>query len=191
MFDKLIGLIQEFWHLLIPFYIIDMWEKGLHLRLGKFHSIAEPGLHFKIPFFDSTWHQTIVTQSIHLHPQSITSLDYRNIVVRAIVRYDICDTFLFLTKLAHPTDVLIDTTGAMIREIIEERNWEDLVDIEDELTMEHNKSTLNGKNKSKLKNTKNKLKNLNSSGNDNKNEDVNITKETVIEIESMDHNKET
>jgi len=29
---------------------------------------------------------------------------------------------------------LIDTTGAMIREIIEERNWNDLVDVEEELT---------------------------------------------------------
>jgi regulator of protease activity HflC (stomatin/prohibitin superfamily) len=134
MFDKLITLLQSFWQQLSPFYIVDMWEKALHLRFGKFHSISEPGLHFKIPFIDSIWHQTVVTQSIHLHPQSITSLDYKNIVVRAIVRYDICDAFLFLTKLAHPTDVLVDTTGAMIREIIEERNWEDLFDIEDELT---------------------------------------------------------
>lgn len=134
MFDKLITLLQEFYQQLNPFVIIDMWEKGLHLRMGKFHDIKEPGLHVKIPFIDSVWKQTVVTQSIDLRPQSITSADYRNIVVKAIVRYNISDAFLFLTKLAHPTDVLIDTTGAMIREIIEERNWEDLVDVEDELT---------------------------------------------------------
>lgn len=134
MFDKLITLIQQFGHSISPVFVVDMWEKALVLRLGKFEDIKEPGLHWKIPFVDSVWHQTVVTQSIHLHPQSITSLDYKNIVVRAIVRYDIKDCFLFLTKLAHPTDVLVDTTGAMIREIIEERNWEDLVDIEVELT---------------------------------------------------------
>ena len=134
MFDKLIALVQQFGHSMSPVFIVDMWEKALVLRLGKFQDIKEPGLHWKIPFADSVWHQTIVTQTIHLHPQSITSLDYKNIVVRAIVRYDISDTYLFLTKLAHPTDVLIDTTGAMIREIIEERNWEDLVDVEIELT---------------------------------------------------------
>ena len=134
MFDKLIALIQQFGHAMSPVFVVDMWENALVLRFGKFDDIKEPGLHWKIPFVDSVWHQTIVTQSIHLHPQSITSLDYKNIVVRAIVRYDINDTYLFLTKLAHPTDVLVDTTGAMIREIIEERNWEDLVDIEVELT---------------------------------------------------------
>ena len=134
MFDKLIQLIQQFGHAMSPVFIVDMWEKALVLRFGKFEDIKDPGLHWKIPFVDSVWHQTIVTQSIHLHPQSITSLDYKNIVVRAIVRYDIKDCYLFLTKLAHPTDVLVDTTGAMIREIIEERNWEDLVDIEVELT---------------------------------------------------------
>lgn len=134
MFDKLITLLQEFYQQLNPFVIIDMWEKGLHLRMGKFHDIKEPGLHVKIPFIDSVWKQTVVTQSLDLRPQSITSADYKNIVVKAIVRYNISDAFLFLTKLAHPTDVLIDTTGAMIREIIEERNWDDLVDVEDELT---------------------------------------------------------
>ncbi len=134
MFDKLITIIQQFGHAISPVFVVDMWEKALVLRFGKFEDIKDPGLHWKIPFVDSVWHQTVVTQSIHLHPQSITSLDYRNIVVKAIVRYDIKDCFLFLTKLAHPTDVLVDTTGAMIREIIEERNWEDLVDIEVELT---------------------------------------------------------
>lgn len=134
MFDKLITLLQEFYHQLNPFVIIDMWERGLHLRMGKFHDIKEPGLHIKLPFLDSVWKQTVVTQSLDLRPQSITSADYKNIVVKAIVRYHIFDAFLFLTKLAHPTDVLVDTTGAMIREIIEERNWEDLVDIENELT---------------------------------------------------------
>jgi regulator of protease activity HflC (stomatin/prohibitin superfamily) len=134
MFDKLILVIQQFGNSLLPFFVVDMWEKALVLRLGKFKDIKEPGFHWKIPFVDSVWQQTVVTQSIHLQPQSITSLDYKNIVVRAIVRYDIKDCFLFLTKLAHPTDVLIDTTGAMIREIIEERNWEDLVDVEIELT---------------------------------------------------------
>jgi regulator of protease activity HflC (stomatin/prohibitin superfamily) len=134
MFDKLITLLQEFYHQLNPFVIIDMWERGLHLRMGKFHDIKEPGLHIKLPFLDSVWKQTVVTQSLDLRPQSITSADYKNIVVKGIVRFHVFDTFLFLTKLAHPTDVLIDTSGAMIREIIEERNWEDLVDIENELT---------------------------------------------------------
>jgi regulator of protease activity HflC (stomatin/prohibitin superfamily) len=134
MFDKLITLLQEFYHQMSPYYIVDMWEKGLHLRMGKFYDIKDPGIHFKLPFLDSVWKQTVVTQSLDLRPQSITSADYKNIVVKAIVRYNISDAFLFLTKLAHPTDVLIDTTGAMIREIIEERNWEDLVDVEDELT---------------------------------------------------------
>ena len=98
MFDKLITLLQEFGMQLSPIYIIDMWEKGLHLRFGKFHTISDAGIHLKIPFFDSVWKQTVVTQSIHLHPQSITSLDYKNIVVKAIVRYDIADAYLFLTK---------------------------------------------------------------------------------------------
>ena len=34
------------------YYTIDANERGVVLRFGKFHTLVEPGLHFKIPFID-------------------------------------------------------------------------------------------------------------------------------------------
>ena len=32
------------------FYIVESEEQAVVLRFGKFHTITDPGLHFKIPF---------------------------------------------------------------------------------------------------------------------------------------------
>jgi len=136
MFDKLIALLQQFWDNLIFVYIIDMWEEGIVLRAGKFHKVVKSGIYLKIPFIDSVWKHSVITQSIDIPPQSVTTADNYNVVVKGIIRFTISDIKLFLTTITQPTDVLIDTTGGMIRNIIEETRWQDLVDIDKKLTFQ-------------------------------------------------------
>jgi regulator of protease activity HflC (stomatin/prohibitin superfamily) len=134
MFDKLIAIIQQFGAAALPIFIVDMWEMSIVLRAGNFLKIAKPGLHFKIPFIDSVWKHTIITQSLHIPTQSITTCDNENVVVKGIIRFRIGDIKLFLTTITEPKDVLIDTTAGMIREIIENTDWEDLVEVDEKLT---------------------------------------------------------
>lgn len=136
MFDKLITLLQSFGAGLSPIFVIDMWEEGIVLRAGKFLRVVKPGLYFKIPFLDTVWKHSVITQSIDIPPQSVTTADNYNVVVKGIIRFTISDIKLFLTTITQPTDVLIDTTGGMIRNIIEETKWQDLVDIDKKLTFQ-------------------------------------------------------
>lgn len=191
MFDKLIGLIQSFGKSLSPFFIINVWEKGIVLRGGKLRKsgcpflntviaaligltvgsltliafgkiewitegkgiilisltgvllifssitytpVVRPGLHLKVPFLDKVWKHTVITQSIDLPPQSLTTLDGKNVVLKGIIRFSIFDIKKFLTTITQPTDVLIDTTGGLIRGIIENTRWNDVVDMDKRLT---------------------------------------------------------
>ena len=136
MFDKLISLIQQFIHELLPIFIIDEWEEAIILRNGKYIKTVKPGLYFKIPFFDSVWKHTVITQSIDIPPQSITTADGENVVVKGIIRFSIIDIKTFLTTITKPQDVLTDTTGGMIREIIEDTRWVNIIDIDKRLTSE-------------------------------------------------------
>lgn len=136
MFDKLIALIQQFINELIPVFIIDEWEEAIILRFGKFYKSVKPGIYFKIPFFDSVWKHIVITQSIDIPPQSVTTADGENVVVKGIVRFSIIDIKTFLTTITQPQDVLTDTTGGMIREIIEDTRWINIVDIDKRLTSE-------------------------------------------------------
>ena len=139
MFDKLIEFLLQFWAHLMPATVIDQWEEGILLRFGRFVKVVKPGLVWKIPFVDVVWKHTVITQSIDIPPQSVTTADNKNVVVKGIIRFTISDVKLFLTTITEPKDVLTDTTGGMIREIIEDTNWTDIVDIDKKLTAEVSK----------------------------------------------------
>lgn len=134
MFDKLIELILHFINEILPFKIIDQWEKGVHLRFGKFKRIVDPGLRWKFPFFEHIITTPVITQTVNLTSQTVTSNDKRTIVLNSIVRYHIVDVEKFLLGVMHANDALIDTTQGIIRDIIERTNWGDLYELSNIVT---------------------------------------------------------
>jgi regulator of protease activity HflC (stomatin/prohibitin superfamily) len=138
MFDKLIDLVVTFIHDILPFKIVDQWEAGVHLKTGRFHRVVSPGLNWKVPFFDKIWVTPIITQTVNLTPQTLTTLDERSVVLTSIVRYHIVNVHSFLLTVMYANDVLVDTTQGIIRDIVETTNWEDLVDLTNIVTPEVN-----------------------------------------------------
>lgn len=129
MFDKLIDLIVTFIHDFLPFKIVNQWEEGVHLRNGKFKRVVKPGLNFKVSFFDTIITTPVITQTVNLRSQTVTSRDEKSIVLSSIVRYHVHDVEKFLLGVMHANDVLVDTTQGIIRDIVEETDWNDLVDL--------------------------------------------------------------
>lgn len=129
MFDKLIDLVVTFIKDILPFQIVPQWEEGVHLRCGKFYRVVEPGLRWKFPFFDLIITTPVITQTVNLKPQTVTSLDEKSVVLSSIVRYHIDDVQKFLLGVMHANDVLIDTTQGTIRDVVEATNWCDLYDL--------------------------------------------------------------
>ena len=138
MFDKLIDLIVTFINDILPWKIVDQWEKGVHLRTGKFLRVVEPGLRFKVSFFDQIITTPVITQTVNLSPQTVTSEDERSVVLTSIVRYHIHDVEKFLLGVMHANDVLVDTTQGIIRDIVEGCKWHDLYDLGSVVTPEVN-----------------------------------------------------
>jgi regulator of protease activity HflC (stomatin/prohibitin superfamily) len=139
MFDKLIDFLLNFWNDLIPTTIVDQWESGVYLRFGKFLKVVGPGLVIKIPFVDRVVKTEVITQTVHLQPQTLTTLDEYNIVLKSIVRYHVHDVRKFLLNVMHASDVLVDTTQGIIRDIVERTNWYDLENVNEKLTNEVSK----------------------------------------------------
>ena len=129
MFDKLIDLIVTFIHDFLPFKIVNQWEEGVHLRNGKYLRVVEPGINLKRPFFDNILTTPVITQTVNLRSQTVTSKDEKSIVLSSIVRYQIYDVKKFLLGVMHANDVLVDTTQGIIRDIVENTNWDDLDDL--------------------------------------------------------------
>ena len=133
MFDKLIEFIMQFLEDVLPFKVVNEWEKGVFLRFGKYLKVVEPGLRYKTPFADKIWNTVTITQTIHLQPQTLTTLDGKDVVLKAIVRYHVDDVKEFLLNVMHASDVLVDTTQGVIRDTVEGYNWEDLYNISEYL----------------------------------------------------------
>ena len=136
MLDKLMDLLVRFGRDMLPFVIIEQWNGAVQLRFGKFIKVLYPGIHFKIPFFDSIIECPVITQSVNLPSQTLTTLDDESIVLKSIIRYKVSNIRTYLLGVMHANDVLIDTTQGMIRDVVELTTWEDLVDVNETITNE-------------------------------------------------------
>jgi regulator of protease activity HflC (stomatin/prohibitin superfamily) len=134
MFDKLVDLLVRFSMDILPFVIVEQWNGAVQLRFGKFIKVLYPGIHFKIPFFDSIIECPVITQSVNLPSQTLTTLDDESIVLKSIIRYKVSNIQTYLLGVMHANDVLIDTTQGMIRDVVELTTWDDLVDVNETIT---------------------------------------------------------
>ncbi len=136
MLDKLVDLLVRFGMDMLPFVIVEQWNGAVQLRFGKFIKVLYPGIHFKIPFFDSIIECPVITQSVNLPSQTLTTLDDESIVLKSIIRYRVSNIQTYLLGVMHANDVLIDTTQGMIRDVVELTTWDDLVDVNETITNE-------------------------------------------------------
>jgi regulator of protease activity HflC (stomatin/prohibitin superfamily) len=130
MFDKLIDVLLTFGEKLVPCTVINEYEKGVLLRMGKFKDVLEPGFHWKIPFADNVMNQTVVPTTMNLGSQSLTTLDDINVVVSGVVKYEVSDVKVLLLEVYDAMDAIADMTQAIIKELVMQRKWEDLQGVE-------------------------------------------------------------
>lgn len=123
MFDGFIALLEKVWDDLRPYYMVEHVSQAVHLRFGKLLKITEPGIHFKVPFFDKIIPKVVVATTMSTPPQSLTTKDGVSVVVEAIVKYRIDDTRKLYENVHDSIDALSDTTQGAIFEEIRDRDW--------------------------------------------------------------------
>jgi regulator of protease activity HflC (stomatin/prohibitin superfamily) len=71
--------------------ILRPTERGLIERLGKYHSFAQPGFHWVIPFIDKLVRVEITEEMVDAQPQEIITNDNLNATVDAQVYFKVRD----------------------------------------------------------------------------------------------------
>jgi regulator of protease activity HflC (stomatin/prohibitin superfamily) len=79
------------WRSLLPFVVLDEFEAGVVLRLGRPHRDLGPGFHPLIPFAEQCLQTNTVPYLHDLPPQSVGPY-----VFRAVVTYSVVDPRRFL-----------------------------------------------------------------------------------------------
>lgn len=139
MFDRLIDLLIEFLSLFQFWIVIDEYEEAVVLTLGRPRNKRflglfgsnhlKPGFHFKWPFnIDMVYAENVVPTTTNLLTQSLTTKDGVNIVVSAVVTWQIRDIKKMLLKVEEPQRALADSTYSVIANVIESCVWEEIRD---------------------------------------------------------------
>lgn len=136
MLDKLIDVLLSFLDKAIFVWIIKQYEEGVMLRFGKFHRRLYPGLYWKIPFVDEVLVHSVITDTLGIPTQSLTTKDNKQIVVKSMVKYKIEDVKKFLLEVQGASEALSDITQSIIRKQITSRLFTECSDdsLDNEIT---------------------------------------------------------
>ena len=124
MFDRIFDFIEGIWEWLIPWVIIDPYEQGVVIRLGKFHHVVNPGLRFIFPFgIDEVKYDTVVRQTAYLDVQSLTSKDGKAVAISGIVIFKITDIRKFLLDIDDGETDMTNIVYGIITDWVEDTAW--------------------------------------------------------------------
>ena len=106
------------------FTVIDAFEEGVLLRLGKYKRTVKPGLRFHWPFYiDNILTDNVVTDPLSLGTQSLTTKDGKSIVISAVVTWRIFDVRRTLLEVDGAESALYDVASGYIHEQVAANTW--------------------------------------------------------------------
>ena len=106
--------------------IVQKWESGLRVRKGKRIKLLHPGLHFKIPYFDSVYVQEVRLRIVSMPTQTITTKDNETITLSAAIGYSITDIEKLYLTLFHPETTIKNMAMSFISDYISKANAADI-----------------------------------------------------------------
>src|SRR5262245_61909195 len=102
-------IVEYFKEHIWPFVTINQYEQGVRLRCGKLHKVFDkPGIKWRTWFIDEILQWMVVTTTLNLSEQSVTTKDNKGIVVAAVIKYEVTDIETFLLKVGDQIDALSD-----------------------------------------------------------------------------------
>ncbi len=135
MFQALIEYLTGIRDLVKPWVIVNDYERGIILRLGKYLKKLEPGRHWKRPFYDMPLAETVVMTTLRPGQQTITTLDKKEIVITPVIRYEIRDIKPYLLEMYDQKATIGDIVQGAIKSTVEKHNYAEILskDIEGEV----------------------------------------------------------
>lgn len=137
MFERLIDLLVQFIELFRFWHVIDPYQEGLVLRLGKFNRRLKPGLNWLIPMAIERSMDMHVIPAIHsLGDESVSTKDGKSVGFHATVTYRIKDVEKALLEVYDCNHAVLDACAGEIGRVLRESTWEEIQqpDILDKMT---------------------------------------------------------
>lgn len=112
---------------LMPVQIINTYERGVMLTLGKNPKLIGPGVRFKFPLFQEIFTTPIMPDTISPAAIHITTVDNLTITVRAAIEYEVIDAQKWLIEVTDATTNLHDLTRGFVADYLTDVSWEEAI----------------------------------------------------------------
>lgn len=111
------GIIQPFqwWIVVAP------WERGLRVRLGRIAADLTPGIHWRIPFLDRIYLQSIRLRTITKDHITVSSFDGHPLAISIAIDFAIVDLRRLFNTMSSPEATLHAQASAAIAQFVSER----------------------------------------------------------------------
>lgn len=127
MFDKVFEFIGNAWEDFCPFAVLNEFERGVVLRFGKYSRRIGPGLHFKLPFIEEVWSDTVVPRTINLMSQTLTTKDGKTVVVSSVITTIINDVKKALLCVDGVDNAMEDICYGLIGDMVLGHTWDEIL----------------------------------------------------------------
>ncbi len=126
---KLVDILRQFWEFVFPVRVLDEFERGVCLRLGKFHRELSPGAHLVLPLgIDQVLKAYTAWNTSHLDDQSLTTKDGQQIGVTAVLTWRVSRPKVFLLDVMDQDSVLSDIVYGEVSRFVRTSPWQDVAD---------------------------------------------------------------
>lgn len=115
-------------------YKIRPWERGLHVRGGKFIKVDEPGWHIQIPFVDTVIGVVVSEQLGEIDELEAMTSDEVAMDVSLIYTYRVIDPVSYRLEVLDPQAIISRFVQATLRDIINDSSMSDVM---------HNRAAIN------------------------------------------------
>lgn len=130
------------WALFSSLIIIQEYEIGVYMRLGRYKRKLRPGVHLVTPFVSRVFRADTRIQTLDLGRQEVMSRDLAPMVVETIVQYRLAEPDKCILKVDKYRSTLTQVAQATMRKLALMYDLEDLIRLQGKVNEEFSKKMI-------------------------------------------------
>lgn len=108
-------------------YKIRPYERGLHLRGGKFIGVDEPGWHFQIPFVDTVIGVVVIERSGTIEELAAMTADDVTMDISLLYTFRVTDPIQFQLEVLDPEKIVAGFVQGTLRDVVNTRMMDEVM----------------------------------------------------------------
>ncbi len=117
-------------------YKVRPYERGLHLRGGRFVGIDQPGWHMQIPFVDTVIQVIVIERSGSIDNLAVMTADDVTMDVSLLYTYRVADPVRYQLEVLDPEQIVAGFVQGTLRDVVNTRKMDEVMHSRAEINVE-------------------------------------------------------